>query len=293
MKNSFVDKVSFALPWLGSLIPVILIFKNTQRNLTFEWWEAGVTAVVMEGLGFSSITTALDIFEQLQADGKRWSGQLGIAVGGVAVYLVVALLINVFLDTGDLWRRLTLALLTLLPVVGGLSVALRNQLRKQAMVKAQADVDRKAEQKRQEMLRLQAEQDERDYQRKLQVDAIAFQQKLQADEVRLKHDLQVLKLQQKVSESSQRVAAQPVQAAETSNQPPETFGKWKSWDELPDDQRLRVAETVQQARTANLKTYKKVAATWIMSTFGAKERSAYTWITYTERDYPTIAGAVP
>lgn len=291
MKKSFVDRVSFTLPWLGSLIPAVLIYKNTQSNLTFEWWEAGVTAVVMEGLGFSAITTALDIFEQLQADGKRWSGQLGIAVGGVALYLIVALLVNAFLDTGDWLRRVTLGLLTLLPVVGGLSVALRNQLGKREAAKALVDADAKTDKEREDAIRVQREQEEIDYQRKLQADAIAFQQKLQADEIRLKHDLQVLKLQRRVSESSQKVAKEPVQAANTSNQPPETFGKWKSWNELPDDQRLRVAETIQQACAANLKTYKKVAATWIMDTFGIKERSAYTWITYSERDYPATGGS--
>lgn len=276
MKRSFVDRVAFALPSLGSLIPAVLIFKNTQTNLKFEWWEAGVTAVVMEGLGFSSIATALDIFEQLQAEGKRWSGQLGVAVGGVVLYLAVGLLINALLDTGDWLRRVTLGLLTLLPIIGGLSVVLRNQLQKRQAALVQADVDARASQA-----------EERDYQRKLQQDEIAFQNKLKEQAIHLEHDLKVQKLQQKVAASSPKVANDPVQVAAAHNQMPETFGKWRSWAELPNEQRLRVAETVQQALGADEKTFKKVAAKWVMDNFGVKERSAYEWIKYAERDYPS------
>lgn len=293
MKRSFVDRVAFTLPSLGSLIPAVLIFKNAQANLKFEPWEAGVTAVVMEGLGFSSIATALDIFEQLQAEGKRWSGQLAVAVGGVVLYLVVGLLINALLDTGDWLRRMTLGLLTLLPIIGGLSVVLRNQLQKRQAALVQADVDAKAEEARQKVLQAQREQDEIDHQRKLQQDEIAFQNKLKEEALRLEHDLKVRKLQQKVTESSPKVANNPVQVAAAHKQQPDTFGKWRSWAELPDEQRLRVAETIQQARADNEKTYKKVAAKWIMSTYGVEERSAYMWIKYAERDYPAANGGVP
>lgn len=281
MKRSFVDKVAFALPSLGSLIPAVLIFRNAQTNLKFEWWEAGVTAVVMEGLGFSSIATALDIFEQLQAEGKRWSGQLGVAVGGVVLYLAVGLLINALLDTGDWLRRVTLGLLTLLPIIGGLSVVLRNQLQKRQAALVQEDVDARA-----------SEAEERDYQRKLQQDEIAFQNKLKEQAIHLEHDLKVQKLQQKVSASSPKVANDPVQVAAAHNQPPETFGKWRSWAELPDEQRLRVAETARQARATNEKTYKKVTAKWVMDNFDVKERSAYEWIKYAERDYSDLIGGV-
>jgi hypothetical protein len=293
MKRSFVDRVAFTLPSLGSLIPAVLIFKNTQNNLKFEPWEAGVTAVVMEGIGFSSIATALDTFEQLQAEGKRWSGQLGIAIGGVAAYLVVGLLINALLDTGDWPRRITLSLLTFLPVIGGLITVLRNQLQKRQAALVQADVDAKAEQARQAALQAQREQDEIDYQRKLQQDEIAFQSKLKEEALRLEHDLKVQRLKHRVSESSRKVAVEPVQVAPTHNQPPDTFGKWRSWAELPGEQRLRVAETVQQARTADETTYKKVSAKWIIANFGVEERSAYMWIKYAERDYPAANGGVP
>lgn len=279
MKQSeIVDKVAFTLPSLGSLIPAIMTFQNAQKNMGFESWQAFVIAVVAEGLGFTTITTTLDIYEQDLAEGRAWSPQFLISLGGTLVYLGVVLLINAILADGDLWKKLALALLILLAVVGGLMVALRNQLGKRREALALIHANTKAEMERQVALELQREQDE-----------IAHQRKLQEAELQMKHDLKVLKLQKKVAEPAVKVAEKPVQVAEQvsagPSEQPETFGKWKRWTEVPPEYKKQIAETVGQAKRMNPETYKRIATTWIMNHYGTQERSAYEWIRYAERDF--------
>ena len=119
MANSFVDKVAFTLPWMGSLIPAIMTYENAQTRLGFVAPEAAVIGAVVEELGFASITTTVDIFEQDQAEGRGLTPQLVLASGATMIYLVVIIWLNAVLDPGDMNRKLTLGLLALLAVVGG------------------------------------------------------------------------------------------------------------------------------------------------------------------------------
>lgn len=290
---NFVDFVASGLPGLASLVPAIMTVKNAHQVLGFEVWQAWVIGVVAEGLGFATVTTTLDVFEQDQVgvtDGKpRLTWRFWVSAGGTLVYLLVMLLVNSFLDPGSMLRKVALGLLAILAVVGGLMVAVRNQLKKHRAALAVVEGEAKAERERQIALQLQRDQDEIAHNRRLQDEEIAHARFLKDEELKRQHELKVLKLKSKVSESTVRVAGKSQQP---SNNHPDTYGKWRRWTEVPDAQKLQVAEKIGELLKANSKTYKGETAKWVKAVFGVEERVAYMWIGYAERDYPQQTGGV-
>jgi hypothetical protein len=84
----------------------------------------------VEVIGFVSITTALDYYEQNVSENRPQDGQFWVAVAGAGVYISVILLVNAILDGGTPEQKIATGLLCMMAVVGGLMVALRNQLQK-------------------------------------------------------------------------------------------------------------------------------------------------------------------
>jgi hypothetical protein len=144
------------------------------------------------------------------------------------------------------------ALLSLLSVPAAVTIALRTQNAQieldETVKAAQFADDARAAEERAKVDKLAAE--EREYQRKV------------ADEEReRKHELNKLKLAQKVSEKPVQVSVSSVKVSNF----PETFGKWQRWPKVPDEQRRRIASmTVEQ----------------VMNEYGIEERLAYLWINY-------------
>jgi hypothetical protein len=201
-----VDFVANIMPWAGSLIPATLTVLNLMRNLKFELLPALLIGAVIEGIGFVSVTTAIDLYELRRAEHEsqratswaapvKMDGAFWVAVGGAAVYLVAVLSINAILDDGDIWRKVTLALLSLFGVIGGVNVALRNQLHKRRVAfakiqddaaerQASAERDAQSERERQASIELEREREQRAH-------AYAMEQ----ERVRLEHETEMAKLE--------------------------------------------------------------------------------------------------
>ena len=138
-----VDLIAGVMPWGGSLVPATITFNNVQKNLGMTFGEALIIGAVVEGMGFVTVTTALDLYELSQAergeDTTRRGVSFWVAVGGVVCYILVVELVNAVLGDGEPWQKVTMGLLSVFGLLGGLMVALRNQLSKR-----RAELDRKS-----------------------------------------------------------------------------------------------------------------------------------------------------
>lgn len=286
MKNNAVDTVAMTLPFAGSLIPAIMTFESTTRYLGFAPLEGGVIGVVVAGLGFTAITTALDVLEDLGPKSKQFVA----ALCGTLVYLIAVLVVNAILGDADLVKKVALSLLALLAEVGGLMVGIRNQLGKFRAAKALADAQKLADEQNAKALKDAAAQDERDYQRKLngealenqrkiQAEELAHQRQMQADAQREANELKRLRLQQALAKS-QQVAETRSQVVESVHPYAETFGKWHRWPDVPQEYKLQVTAFVLKAQQDNAETFKKVSASYLMERYDLKERMAYMWVGY-------------
>ena len=210
-----VDFIANLMPWAGSLIPATLTVRNLQKNLQFTTPEALIVGAVVEGIGFVTIATAVDLYELNQAEQaesmdswgprQKTDGQFWVSLGGAVVYVLVVLAINALLESGDIIHKITLGLLSVFGVLGGLTVALRNQLEKRriALDKRRADLQarmlqqepdardaaqmRQAEEREERdrilALRLQREQDELEHQRQLAAEKLRQQHELRMEKI--------------------------------------------------------------------------------------------------------------
>src|SRR3990172_2883734 len=143
-----VDLASAFTPWLAPVIPAYMVYQSMVGLLAFPPWVAGVGASVTEFLGLATVYTTLEFWQW--NDEKRKSDSnapfwVALVVGVFYVALVMTL--NVMLDTSPLdshgWvLRAAKAMLSLMSVVGGITIALRSQhrrrLREIAETKAEA-----------------------------------------------------------------------------------------------------------------------------------------------------------
>jgi hypothetical protein len=293
--NKIVDIVAFAMPWSGSLVPAIMTYRNAQKNLGFQPFEAIVIGVVVEGIGFVSITTALDYYEQNIADGKSQDGQFWVAVGGAAMYVIVILLVNAILDGGSILQKIAMGLLSMMAVVGGLMVALRNQLGKRRELKAQMEADEKAakekleadeieKREKEQMLNFQREQDEINFQRKLMEQKLEDQRRER--DAKREERLTEKRIEAELRLAESRKAEVPVteNVAESSTNSQASDGKSLRWSVLSDSDKQRVIAIMRQSRAENGKNWKKSAAVTVIAEFRLDERQAYKWLEYAERD---------
>jgi hypothetical protein len=176
--------------------------------------------LVVEGIGFVSITTALDIYEANQAgqakDPSRsiYDGAFWVAVSGTAMYLTAVLMVNAILHGGDGWQKLTLGLLSLFGVIGGVMVALRNQLHKRRVATLASD-------------RLAEERERQDREHAW---------KLDEERLRMEHEERLRKIDSQAALRRAKVDAESLR--KSSDQSPAAAGEQpvgvRRWPEVPE-----------------------------------------------------------
>jgi hypothetical protein len=281
MQITFIDRLALWLPALGGLVPATLSYIHLEPR--YGWFPAGVVAVIVEFVGFVSIATALDIWEinqeRLAEKAKHWgvtvsglNGQFWAAMVGVIVYLVVVVSVNAILDdSGDTWLKVTNGLLSTFGLLGGLMLALRNQLGKQRIELAQA--------------RARADQQDeqaRVFQERLSLDKIEHDRRMEAERLRLEHEERLRRMEEETrrkvarmeTASRRKVAGNspdggenhPVNTGNSQDAPgtsPATRLRWS--DVSPDDYRWIVdahpAEIVKQYNITG-KDPERLARTW-------------------------------
>jgi len=146
METSFVDSVAGTTPWLAPVIPAWMAYHNMTSVMSFPWGVAFIGALVVECLGMSTVTTAVQFWDW--NDKKRISDQaapVNVALGTAGFYLAIILIVNVLLDMSDWLQCLAKLLLSTLSIIGAVTLAIRSQHRRRVL-----DIEAEKQAKRQE-----------------------------------------------------------------------------------------------------------------------------------------------
>lgn len=132
-ETSIVNTISAISPWLAPLAPAYMTFQHAMYTLAFPFAVALPTALVVEILGFSTVSTSLAFWfynRRNTAGAKR--APVEIAIGAFVFYLALIVVSNVLLDAFEnaRWAVITVrALFTLQSIPAALIVAVRTQHR--------------------------------------------------------------------------------------------------------------------------------------------------------------------
>ena len=140
LEHRFLNTVSSVVPWLAPAPTAWIAFVHLSAELALPLPIAAAGALVVEGLGLSTVHTALSFWKD---DGLR-SARLWLAIGAGGFYLAVVIVVNIILDTGP-WATVTAkSLLSLTSIPAALIVALRAQdaRRRAAVLEATAHAER-------------------------------------------------------------------------------------------------------------------------------------------------------
>jgi len=246
LETTLADNVAATVPWLAPLIPAAIAYDHMASVLLFDPWLAFVGAAVVELLGLSTVTTAVQFWQyNIAGDSAKPKPErrapFGIAFAAAAFYFLVVITVNVLLDEAGGTARLAKALLSTLSIVGALTVAIRSQHRRR--------VDEQVE----------VESDAIAYQRELEAEAREAKRLVAAERRRMKHEQEMQKL--KVSEAPK--------VAETGGKDAESkvkvTGTFRNWRQVPESERLKIATMSMEA---------------VRESYGVGERTAYNWISY-------------
>lgn len=264
--KTIVDVIANVMPLAGSAIPAVMTYESVQR-LGFEPWQSFVIAGVVEALGFVTVTTSVDIYEANQDQGVDQNDKIFlVSLVASLIYATVMVLINAVLHEGPLETKLVLALLSLFGLLGGLMVALRNQLGKRlvAFAAKQQEQKKKEEQDKEEANRQAREQNHRDWvaQQEREKQERENAQKLAEQKLAFEHEFKLRKLAekaQKLSETFQTPQESFQKVSEPAEKLPETFNQFQDWRKVPESERKIIAtfqtpEQVQERYGGSLKT---------------------------------------
>lgn len=146
LEMTLVDNLAATVPWLAPIVPAYMVFSGMQATMDFPVWAAIVSAVAVELLGMSTVTTAFQMWDY--NDSKRKTdprAPLGIAVAATVFYLVIVITVNAILDQSAAVERIAKALLSTLGVVGAVILAIRSQHTRRLSEVAAEKAERKAQ----------------------------------------------------------------------------------------------------------------------------------------------------
>jgi len=132
-ESSIVNFLSVFAPWLAPLTPAHMTYDHSRKVLEFPPLVALPAALLVEILGFSTVSTFLAFWfhnKKNKADVKR--APIEVVAFAFLFYLALILFSNVLLDTfpDERWAEITVrALFTLQTIPAALIVAVRTQHR--------------------------------------------------------------------------------------------------------------------------------------------------------------------
>lgn len=134
-EGSLVNFLTAFSPWLAPLAPAFMTFEHMQKFLNFPLFICIALALLVEILGFSTVSTALDFwFHNRKEKAGIKKAPLEVVIGVFVFYLALILVSNVVIDVSmaylnEGWQKgsiiIVRALLTLQTIPGALIVAVR------------------------------------------------------------------------------------------------------------------------------------------------------------------------
>jgi hypothetical protein len=256
--------IDFAIRGVPVLTPVPTAFVVASTVIeiltkrSWEFWVAIIPAVAValaiEGLGFGTMDVALRMRDYNQSRRQRYDlakkqviyrdphAPVEWAYGVAAIYIVIAILFTVLTDIIPEMQKYVFGVLPFLSALGAMLYALRqdHDRRVGELLKSKADEKAEREKKKNESAKVSGKA-------------------------------------QKVSEKAPKVSEKAPKVSEDKDEKPETFGKWKTWRQLPESEKVKIMDFLK----ANSK---RMAMEEVVKTYGTSERVAYGWLEYAERD---------
>ena len=142
IENMVIDFISELVPWLAPLPSAALVSRAVITYLGFGTIMGVVSAIIIEFLGLTSISTSLTIWNYNENRRKQDKpAPFFLSLGLVGFYLVSTIGLTVFLDTFPTLAHFAPALFPFLALVGGLNLVLkmdhRNRLKRLSDEKAE------------------------------------------------------------------------------------------------------------------------------------------------------------
>jgi hypothetical protein len=98
-EGSLVNFLTAFAPWLAPLIPAYMTYNHMIEFLHFDVWLAWVLALVVEILGFGTVSTGLDFwFYNRRTGAKAKKAPLTLIVVSFGFYLALIVMSNVIID---------------------------------------------------------------------------------------------------------------------------------------------------------------------------------------------------
>ncbi len=148
------DSIAGLVPWLAPVPSAALVANATFVHLQWPAWVAVIAGIVIEGLGLTSTSTALMLWDwnaRKPANEPRapfWIGALMMAI-----YFVATIGLTVVLDVENRLTHVAPAIFPVLAVVATVNIALRSQHKHRLERVAEAEMERKAEEERRRLER--------------------------------------------------------------------------------------------------------------------------------------------
>jgi hypothetical protein len=146
IENGLVDGIAAIGPWITPLPSAVLVANAVVKDLHWIPALGWITAVIIESLGLTTVSTSLLLWDYNVGKRKTDPGApFLLAASLVGVYLFSAIGLTVFLDIFPELGRYAPALFPLLALVGAVNLALRSGHRRRLSGIAQDRAERKAE----------------------------------------------------------------------------------------------------------------------------------------------------
>jgi hypothetical protein len=128
-ENLLVDVVAAVSPWLAPALPAYLTWYNLSSKLLFPDWVAIVSALVIEFVGLSAISTSLMLWSWNEnRREKDPTAPFWLAITSGVFYLAIVLSVNTLLEIDPArFKILVQGLMSCLSVVAGMIIAVRGQ----------------------------------------------------------------------------------------------------------------------------------------------------------------------
>lgn len=142
-----IDLIAAIAPWLAPVLPAFLTGSNLFKLLEFPWYIALVSALVVELVGLSSMSTVLMLWtwNETKRESDPYAPMWLALVAGV-IYMGVVLSVNTLLDIDPKrYSVLVKGLLSCMTVVAAIIIAVRGQHARRMEAKEREKQERKAE----------------------------------------------------------------------------------------------------------------------------------------------------
>jgi hypothetical protein len=160
LEAKVTDFIAGLVPWLAPIPSAVLVANATLKHLGWSQPVAIVAGLIIEGLGLTSTSTALTLWDwNARRPANEPKAPFWLSALMVGVYLVSTIGLTVVLDMDTALVHIAPAVFPILALVGTINIALRQQHKnrlariseadRMARIVAQkADAERKAEEER-------------------------------------------------------------------------------------------------------------------------------------------------